>query len=293
MTLCDYGCGQEAIYQFKNGKWCCSESHNACPGFKLKLKNICITKYGIENPSQLKETKEKMSESKQFYLKIPVDNNILCEYGCGQPARYILNKINQKFCCSKFYNSCSVMIELNKKTSGKANGSIDKREKHSELMKKENPMFIKEYRNKVVKITSSYKYKKMMSEKLEKMWEESSFIKKTKDGRIRSGCQIPDKDVTEFRKYYNKVYHYTRKSIKKYNDIINPENKPIGIKNGFYNIDHIYSIFDGFTNNISPIIIGSYINLQVMPWIENLKKNKNSWLTEKELINRYNKNENI
>jgi len=24
MKLCDYGCGQEAKYQFKNGKWCCS-----------------------------------------------------------------------------------------------------------------------------------------------------------------------------------------------------------------------------------------------------------------------------
>ena len=32
MRLCEYGCGQEARYQFKNGKWCCGESCNSCPG---------------------------------------------------------------------------------------------------------------------------------------------------------------------------------------------------------------------------------------------------------------------
>ena len=33
--LCDYGCGQQAIHQFNNGKCCCSKSQNSCPG-KLK-----------------------------------------------------------------------------------------------------------------------------------------------------------------------------------------------------------------------------------------------------------------
>jgi hypothetical protein len=32
--LCDYGCGQEAKYQFKNGKLCCCKSHNSCPQMK-------------------------------------------------------------------------------------------------------------------------------------------------------------------------------------------------------------------------------------------------------------------
>ncbi len=31
MKLCDYGCGQEAKYKLKNGKWCCNKSHNSCP----------------------------------------------------------------------------------------------------------------------------------------------------------------------------------------------------------------------------------------------------------------------
>lgn len=34
--LCDFGCGQEAKYQIKNGKWCCSKSPNSCPTNKNK-----------------------------------------------------------------------------------------------------------------------------------------------------------------------------------------------------------------------------------------------------------------
>jgi len=31
MIKCDYGCGQPAIHQFKNGKWCCSLNWRQCP----------------------------------------------------------------------------------------------------------------------------------------------------------------------------------------------------------------------------------------------------------------------
>jgi len=35
--LCNYGCGLKANYQFKNGKWCCSKSHNSCPSRKHQI----------------------------------------------------------------------------------------------------------------------------------------------------------------------------------------------------------------------------------------------------------------
>ena len=41
MNLCEYGCGQEAKHQFKNGKWCCNKSWQQCPGKKVLLeKNL-------------------------------------------------------------------------------------------------------------------------------------------------------------------------------------------------------------------------------------------------------------
>jgi len=43
--LCLYGCKKEAKYQFKNGKWCCSNSMNKCPEKRrldsLKKKGKC------------------------------------------------------------------------------------------------------------------------------------------------------------------------------------------------------------------------------------------------------------
>lgn len=35
-TLCDYGCGREALYTLKNGKHCCSEHYNQCPAIRSK-----------------------------------------------------------------------------------------------------------------------------------------------------------------------------------------------------------------------------------------------------------------
>jgi len=37
MILCDYGCGQEAKFQLKNGKWCCSKSQNSCIKIRKKF----------------------------------------------------------------------------------------------------------------------------------------------------------------------------------------------------------------------------------------------------------------
>jgi len=39
MEICEYGCGKEAIYQFKNKKWCCSKNVSKCSGTINKLKN--------------------------------------------------------------------------------------------------------------------------------------------------------------------------------------------------------------------------------------------------------------
>jgi hypothetical protein len=54
--ICNYGCEQEAKYQFKNGKWCCSESWNQCPSVKKKQhtkewkENLSKANTGSGNP---------------------------------------------------------------------------------------------------------------------------------------------------------------------------------------------------------------------------------------------------
>lgn len=53
---------------------------------------------------------------------------------------------------------------------------------------------------------------------------------------------------------------------------------------GAYHIDHIYSIMNGYKNQISPLVIGSPLNLQMIPWKENLSKHSKSLITIEELL---------
>lgn len=49
--ICDYGCGQLAHYQMKNGKWCCNKSSNKCPALiERRLKSF---RKSIENGSYI------------------------------------------------------------------------------------------------------------------------------------------------------------------------------------------------------------------------------------------------
>ena len=38
--LCEYGCGKEALHQFKNGKWCCSRKWTSCLEVKVRRKEM-------------------------------------------------------------------------------------------------------------------------------------------------------------------------------------------------------------------------------------------------------------
>lgn len=57
--LCYYGCGKEANYQLKNGKWCCSKSHNSCPIIKNK-KSMVGEKNPMYGKKHSKETLDKI-----------------------------------------------------------------------------------------------------------------------------------------------------------------------------------------------------------------------------------------
>ena len=82
MKLCEYGCGKEAIYQFKNGKWCCSKSSNSCLSKKKSGKTGKAKGDIFVNPESL-----------------------LCDYGCGNIAKYKFK--NGKTCCKNSYKKCS------------------------------------------------------------------------------------------------------------------------------------------------------------------------------------------
>jgi len=58
--ICEYGCGKEATHQFKNGKWCCSKSHNSCPNIR-KI---------VGNKNKKSHLGKKLSESHKQNIRI-------------------------------------------------------------------------------------------------------------------------------------------------------------------------------------------------------------------------------
>ena len=79
--LCDYGCGQIAKFKISHGKICCSKHPSGCIISKQKQKKN-------KSPSKGKA----------------IITDQLCDYGCGQIAKFIYK--SGKVCCSESYNSC-------------------------------------------------------------------------------------------------------------------------------------------------------------------------------------------
>lgn len=277
MKLCDYGCGKPAIYKFKNGKRCCSESPNKC--LVMREKNSIGNK----------------GKHKHKFYKIDPNENILCYYGCENVAMYMTGQNNLKPCCSKYYNQCPSICEKIRKNSinrkilkGKDSKLFGrKRPDQSKFMKKNNPMFDLVVKRRHEQIVSSGEYKDNMSNIIKIRWKDKNYRKKYRESMVEKGLWLSYDKLDKFEIYKSAVKSYTRKSLYKHYYIINPKQFPIGTGDGFYNTDHIYSIVDGFKNNIDPRIIGSHVNLQMLPWKDNISKYSNSWITKEELKRRY------
>lgn len=84
----------------------------------------------------------------------------------------------------------------------------------------------------------------------------------------------PENKKTKYKEYRYLVDKLSEINYVKHYDIINPEHKPrtkCGVEGG-YQLDHIYPVYEGFLNNISPEEVAKIENLRVIPWEENQRK---------------------
>lgn len=122
-------------------------------------------------------------------------------------------------------------------------------------------------------------------------------VKEIRD-QIRSnkeelGIWIPLNELTKFQIYRRNVQSITKSSLRKFGDkylknikLLNL-NSDIWIWQEKFTIDHIFSVYDGFKNRISPEIIGSIVNLQIITFSRNAKKHKKSNISLHTLRKRY------
>lgn len=140
-------------------------------------------------------------------------------------------------------------------------GNKRKGAKHSEEVKKrigqksKENWKNKEYREKVTEAVRSIKIENM-----------ENWLSVMED----RGHFTPIDEKDDWSAYKQKVWYHTRK-----NDLTSLdgcEKRGRGCDYKSYHLDHIYSITDGYNNNIKPEIIGSIYNLRFIPSIENQKK---------------------
>jgi len=106
--LCEYGCGNIAMYTLKNGKLCCQSHYNKCPAIKIKNSRGVLKAYqdgrlnaknNYQNLSQ--ETKDRMAWARGKCLIKPEDLKNKKEIHLDTLMRMISNNIiDLKYKCS-------------------------------------------------------------------------------------------------------------------------------------------------------------------------------------------------
>ena len=125
------------------------------------------------------------------------------------------------------------------------------------------------------------KVTKPLFDYMENETEEQRKNRKEKAKKSKLGNRYYTDIYEEYCEYYRIVVTLTEQNYKKYKNIINPDNLPRG--NNDYHLDHKFSIVRGFEEGISPEIIASPENLEMLFCRENISKKDTCSITKEDL----------
>jgi len=166
------------------------------------------------------------------------------------------------------------------------------KEKHRKLTSKgtkkvlSNPIIREKMRKSSLKKWNNPEYKnKIVKERIER-WNNQDFYNKwykkfNKTLVKKSGFDLRSVE-TEWSLYKRIIANQTNRIYRKYKDIINPNDLIRGRSQ--YHLDHKFSIFEGFKNNIPPYIISHYTNLEMLSEHDNISKRIKCSITMDELF---------
>jgi hypothetical protein len=254
--ICDYGCGQPALYSTKssrsNGPFQgrpihrCATSHHQCPAIQAKKVQTSLDRYGTEFPWQTEEIKQKKEATsltkygaKSSLLNPQIQEKrrltMLAKYGVEQPT-------------------------LNESIKLRAAAGIKQ-----------------SYIN-----DPGLAQRQVQSKKIKYGHDLESCVDKSRATQIANGRWVDPAKRTEWAQYKFRVKYLTAKIYKKHKHIINPDDLLIGRCE--YQIDHIYSIRHGFENSVAPEVIASVHNLRVLWHVDNKSKHIRSDQTLEQLM---------
>ena len=87
--------------------------------------------------------------------------------------------------------------------------------------------------------------------------------------KISKGISIPKEQKSEWELYREQVLNHTYQSWKHHQNKINPNQLARGQE---FELDHKFSITEGFKQGVAPEIIGHFVNLELLPKNDNRSK---------------------
>jgi len=272
--ICDYGCGQEAQYSFKNRKHCCSKNFRSCPNMRYK---------GLPDYKKINEKLE-------------------CEF-CERSISFTNLKKHKKTCflnpknIRKCKNCENIVKNKNIFCSKRCAASYNnKKRKHSlETKEKIRTTIISKYKNGLITLNSKKKIKPKLLIKCEKCGidhKNARFCSRKCFNKFKKENPYSYKKTlnSEYERYkldcvfkFN-VYNYPNE----FNLLLIDNYRWYKASNRGNNLngvsrDHIFSVYEGFKQKISPEIISHPTNCKLMKHPENNKKKTNCEINIEEL----------
>ena len=189
--------------------------------------------------------------------------NAKCDYCQTELARYTFS--SGKLCCQSIASNCpSVRKNVNRNIAQKLRNELD-----DNGVPKLKAKALKGANTKRTTIDSEGK--SILDRYSEKMRD---YISSTVDdnGRTKwSRVKLSDEDflkLPERERYHSEVWAVTGQNFKQYKHLIDGAD----LRGNDFHLDHIFSISEGFRNDIPAYIIGHVTNLRILPSSENCSK---------------------
>ena len=276
MKICEYGCGREGKFYFKTpGKWCCESHWSRCPA-KRKENSIRKEKEWEDPDSEYNSDscRKKKSETLKELWEDPGSeyNLISWKEKQSKAKKLTIEKIQQKY--KTFYSEEEMRYNPDKLEEKEIQVHC---KNHNCLNSKEKDGWF----------TPTYIQISERRSQLEKQdGNDGCFLYCSQYCKDTCPCYNVINDpfqLAEFEQYNREVWKYTNLTLKyNSNKILNVELR--GNKHG-YDLDHKFSILDGFNNDIDPALIGHWKNLEAIKASDNRTKSGNSSISLEEIQN--------
>lgn len=244
--------------------------------------------------------------------------NSICECGSKKKFNSFKNPY-RKYCSSKCANNYSMTEEKKKKISiiakenynnfsekkkemmvakqkesFKKNWTEEDSKRYSKIMKERHRNLTEEEKEKRAKKISA-SLKKSLKAKVQRIKRSKlvaaalrEYIKSLKDSelkafkkKLREKNGIKDEERHLFKNYKKLAWYYTNKNLE--------EIENIELRSMHMHLDHKFSILEGFKQGISPEIIGSNLNLEILEAKINCSKQDKCSITKEVLISSFEK----